>query len=118
MKSDTEINEAVAKALGFYSKRVTVKKALVPGIYTVWYSKNNQSIGTQIPDFCNSLDACEKWIEPQCRWWERADDGEVTVRVKDSDNKFITAYQIGRSNEKPTAKAWCLAFLKAKGIEV
>lgn len=112
MKSNTEINEAVAKALGFkqdgdawaYNWEGEIDK------YGERYYR------FYLPDFCNSLDACEKWIEPQCRWWERADDGEVTVRVNDSDNKFITAYQIGSSNEKPTAKAWCLAFLKAKGI--
>ena len=112
MKSNTEINELVAKALGF--------TPFNDGVVSGWnYPTRDEVRGSQyfkLPDFCESLDACEKWIEPQCEStimliYKKL--STVTVRVN-----IETTYRECMYTAESTAKAWCLAFLEAKRVEV
>ena len=87
--TNTQINEAVAKALGFSKVRLELS----------------------FPDFCNDLNACVVWMKPQCDYVDiLLSDGmaNVAVKINMSERSIV---------EKSAAKAWCLAFLKAKGVD-
>ncbi len=94
MKSNTEINKLVAKEIG-------------------WFKTDSFQMGLPAPNFCESLDACDKWIKPQCHSFTViCTPYDVIVRVW-----LEKSYGRGK-DKKSTAKAWCLAYLKAKGVEV
>jgi len=102
--SNTEINGAVAKELN-------------------WFKPDSFKMGLNVPDFCNDLNACEKWILPKCH-------DEVIIMISqemkstkviiETDNKkwYSDFNDKVECENESTAKAWCLAFLKAKGVNV
>ena len=114
--TDQEINEAVAKALGW--KQKTTKYSTFDGQHDSEVIRKRVS---KIPDYANSIGAAWEVVEAigahfngLHREWDSGDwyvklyDGALRAGIKDGE-----WYEDGPSDPIP-AKAICLAFLKLK----
>ena len=98
--TDTEINEAVAKKLGYW------KNEMIPGRVT--YTKGPNTVAPT-PDFCNSMEAA----------WELVEKMEWFCIEKDHNTGAWSVWDMAGTEEATlicnadtASMAICLAFLK------
>lgn len=116
--TDQEINEAVARKLGFSGIYETTWESLRPGtdIPKFWLTKVGEYKGKvkPIPDFCNSIEATWEIVEKIHNtvlftlWWHDG-EWEVDIETNEDDEVFVT-----KADTAPMAI--CEAFLKLSSI--
>lgn len=108
--TDQEINEAVARKLGYRKEALTHSS---PSVHADYWWRNLDNEGVSLPDFCHSIAAAWEivphipgfWLQRMTTHWNVCNYQENDESVGHESTRFIAS-----SDTAPMAI--CLAFLK------